>query len=575
MPLATVLIRACTRRAAQEFERATYDPSGSQMGTLFGIIRKNRDTEYGRRYGFSAIRTVEEYRRQVPVVTYEDIREPIQRMTEGCENVLTAEKPIMFTRTSGTTGEPKYIPVTRTCRTAEHRSFAQTWVYHVLASHPKAAAAQVVSLVSPAVEGYTPGGLPYGSTSGCIYRNMPAIVRQYYAIPYRVFEISDYQAKYYVIMRLAMQQKVSAICTANPSSIVKMCEKGNEFGERIIRDIHDGTLCDDFAIEPEIRCMIQARLKPKPKTARFLESVRRKRKGLLLPHDYWRVLGVIGCWKGGTVGHYIDKFGKWFDPDGVRTVPVRDWGYLSSETRGSIAVTDSGSAGILTVTTSFYEFVPVEEFAALKSPGSCRFLTADQLEDGREYYVFVTTTGGLYRYNMNDIVRVEGFYNRTAQIVFVRKGRGMTNITGEKLSANQVIDAVRSGCNRCGLAVVHFRAEADVDNSRYVLRVEFCEPVGREKARGFLGCFDEHLKLVNIEYRCKRNSMRLADPVLHMMRNGWYDKDQCRRVENGGRAFQSKADVLVGSVASTGESELECIIRMTPERETPARMAQT
>ena len=62
----------------------------------------------------------------------------------------------------------------------------------------------------------------------------------------------------------------------------------------------------------------------------------------------------------------------------------------------------------------------------------------------REYYIFFTTTSGLYRYDINDVIKVTGRYNQTPQIIFLRKGRGMTNITGEKLSVNQVIEAVQS-----------------------------------------------------------------------------------------------------------------------------------
>ena len=64
------------------------------------------------------------------------------------------------------------------------------------------------------------------------------------------------------------------------------------------------------------------------------------RSGKLLPADYWPNLALIGCWKGGTVGSYIKKFPQWFDPDDDGMVPVRDWGYLSSEARGSIPLSD-------------------------------------------------------------------------------------------------------------------------------------------------------------------------------------------------------------------------------------------
>jgi hypothetical protein len=86
--------------------------------------------------------------------------------------------------------------------------------------------------------------------------------------------------------------------------------------------------------------------------------------------------------------------------------------------------------------------------------------------------VFITTTGGLYRYDINDIVRVEGFYNEAPVITFQRKGRGMTSLTGEKVSDTQVIEAVTSAAAEAGVELAHFRALADVDAARYVFQVE-------------------------------------------------------------------------------------------------------
>ena len=54
-------------------------------------------------------------------------------------------------------------------------------------------------------------------------------MRRAYAIPYEAFEIADYQAKYYVIMRTSVEQDVRLVGTANPSSVLKMCEKADEY----------------------------------------------------------------------------------------------------------------------------------------------------------------------------------------------------------------------------------------------------------------------------------------------------------------------------------------------------------
>ncbi|UCF94595.1 MAG: GH3 auxin-responsive promoter family protein [Desulfobacterales bacterium] len=545
MSLTGLVIKFMSQKPAGRFEQATRDPVRVQTDRILSTVRKNAETEYGRRYGFAKIRTIEDYQKQVPIITYEEIKADMQRVVAGEKNIFTAEDPVMFAQTSGTTGDPKYIPITPTCRGRAHQDVMRTWTYHAQKDHSEIFARKVVSLVSPAVEGYTPSGIPYGATSGVMYKNMPGIIRRAYSIPYEVFEIEDYGAKYYAIMRVSLEHDVRFLATANPSSVIKMCEKADEYSEAIIRDIHDGTLADSLAIEARVRQTIAKKLRPNPARARELQDARRRRSGVLKPADYWPALSLIGCWKGGTVGHYLARFPEWFDPDGRREIPTRDFGYLSSEARGSVPLADEGSKGVLTIATNFFEFVEVEELEAHRDrPSAWHCLTAGDIEEGREYYILMTTTGGLYRYDINDVIRVEGRYNETPEIVFSRKGRGMTNITGEKVSVNQIITAFQNVSRETGATPDHFKAEADGKQSRYVFRVEFTTQIEPPTQQAILAGLDRHLKAINIEYKAKRDSQRLAAPVLHVMKEGWYERERKRQVEGGMRAFQAKTQLL-------------------------------
>jgi len=545
MSLLGTVISIATRRSARRFDDATRDARGTQTRLLMDIVRRNADTEYGRRHGFGDVKSVEDYQRRVPLITYEDIKGDVTRVTEGARNVLSAEDPVMFAQTSGTTGDPKFIPVTPSDQGQAHSDQMRTWLYTARRDHPTIFDGKVVSLVSPAVEGHAPCGLPFGSTSGHIYKHMSPVVKRVYGIPYEVFEIEDYQAKYYAIMRIAVTQDVRMLATANPSSILKLAEKAEEFAEEIVKDVHDGTLSAGMRIDPAIRSHLEGLFRPDAARAKALAAMRAKRDGRLLPGDYWPRLALIGCWKGGTVGHYLSKFDAWFRPDGGASVPVRDWGYLSSECRGSIPLSDEGSKGALTVAANFFEFAPVADVESQPDdPQKWNYLIAPDLEPGGEYYIFVTTTSGLYRYDINDVIRVEGRYQDTPEIVFLRKGRGMTNITGEKLSVNQVIAAVEQVTRDTGLVAAHFKAEADTDASRYVLKVEFDRQPARDDCHGFLAGFDAFLKGINIEYAAKRDSARLNAPVLQVMREGWYERARRKQVAGGKRAFQAKTEVL-------------------------------
>ena len=207
-------------------------------------------------------------------------------------------------------------------------------------------------------------------------------------------------------------------------------------------------------------------------------------------------------------------------------------------------LSDEGSAGVLTVGTNVFEFVAAPELDSRpEDRDSWTFLDAVELEEGSEYYLFVTTTGGLYRYDMNDVVLVAGRCHATPTIVFRRKGRGMTSITGEKLSVNQVIEAFANVSGALGMVVPHFRAEADVEQARYVFKVE-TPSWSAVEGRRFLDSLDAELSRLNLEYKAKRDSLRLGRPLLQVMKQGWYDRQKQARIQAGGRLFQAKTILL-------------------------------
>jgi hypothetical protein len=563
--IAKALVSIVGNRAAARFDEATKSVAESQRRKLREILQHNAATEYGREFGFASIGTLAEYAQSVPVVTYEDIAERVKRMAGGESKVLTSEDPVMFARTSGTTGEPKLIPVTPTCRRV-HADQMRTWLYHAQNDHPGMFAEKVLSLVSPAVEGRTSRGIPYGSTSGHIYRHLPALIRKTYLVPYPVFEIEDHETEFYVLMRLALCANVTFLCTANPSSITKLYEFTQEHADDLIRDVRDGSLKDELELSKETRALVQERCSPDPERAQALEAMRGRRDGKLLPADYWPLLELIGCWKGGTVGAHVGGFGEWFDPDGKAPKAVRDMGYLSSEARGSIPLSDESSGGVLTVGTNVFEFVDIDQIEAHpKNPERWTFLGAHEVDSPRDYYVFVTTTGGLYRYDINDIVRVEGFHNEAPVITFQRKGRGMTSITGEKVSDNQVIEAVTAAAADAGVELAHFRALADAEAARYVFQVEAKGgAISKSQGRGLLEAIEHKLTSLNIEYEAKRKSQRLEAPELQVMKAGWHERGM---ESQGKRLFQSKSVVLQPSEEqeSTTDGEEMCIARIELE----------
>ncbi|MGI9537295.1 MAG: GH3 auxin-responsive promoter family protein, partial [Desulfocapsaceae bacterium] len=165
------------------------------------------------------------------------------------------------------------------------------------------------------------------------------------------------------------------------------------------------------------------------------------------------------------------------------------------------------------------------------------------------------TAGGLYRYDINDVSEVVGDYRGTPQIVFKRKGRGMTNLTGEKVSVNQIIDAIEMTATSVEIIVSHFRSEPDLGKSRYVFKIESNAEYPQDKWASFLQSLDHQLGELNIEYKAKRASGRLGNPLLQVMKQGWYDRGKEALVADGKRLFQAKTVLLDSKMGYQCEPE--------------------
>jgi hypothetical protein len=552
-----ILLRAAaflTRRQWTRWHDLTAKPQEIQNRLLFDLIKRNRATRFGRDHRFEAIRSLNDYRARVSVGDYERLRPYIEYAQNGEANALTAEPVLMFTMTSGSTGRPKLIPVTETTR-RNHRQLTRLWYYRALIDHPDLFSGKLLGLVSPAVEGRTAGSIPFGAASGLIYQSSPSWIQNAYAVPYKISEVKNFEAKYYLTMRLALEHDITFLGTPNPSTILKLVETVNQSKHEIIKDICDGTIASRLNLPPELRGALARRLRKNPARARRLESLI-KNDGTLRPREYWPRLQLIGCWKGGTVGVRLKEFARWFG----KTTPVRDLGYMASEAQMTLPISDAGSAGILAIDENFYEFIPESEIDS----AAPAILTCAELEVGSNYYLVLTTAGGLYRYDINDVVRVAGFYNQTPLIEFVRKGRDVTNITGEKLHVNQVIQAMTQGQSAAGITIQHFRACADVEKSLYSFFVELAGVMpAQERLIQLLQELDASLREINVEYAQKRESRRLGAPVLCVMKPGWFQRKANAALQPGTRDMQFKPQLL--SATPEEVSEIQFVVNTAGE----------
>lgn len=526
-----------TRAHWHAFLRRCRHLEQSQRGLLARLLRRSARTTFGNTYELDRIESAEDYAVAVPISTWETLAPYVERIIQGNARVLTNDPlPPMLNRTSGTTGRPKLIPVT--AEVVRGNALVQRlWAYAASTSHAASLSGKRIPLVSKAIEGYTPHtGIPYGSLSGLMFRDAHPLAVSRHAYPYAVTEIDDSAARRYALMRCALPHRVSFIPGSNPNALVGLFESADAFKADLIRDIHDGTLSDSYDIAGPIRRQLTRGFKPNPRRARMLERCVAQ-VGRLRPREYWPDLRLIGCWKGGTLGHLAAPLYDWCSPD----LALRDSGYIAAEAQVTIPIGDEGTSGLLTIHSNFFELVPEGEFGR----PDATVLMAHQLEPGVSYQILLTTPAGLYRYAIDDVVEVTGFYAGAPLVRFLRRGRDRLSLQGEKVTASQALEAVRAACREVGVRPTHFMLVGETRTACYHL---YLEPAGvdpgREIMHRLLERFVAHMCRVNPAFRRHLDLGLLRPCALSVMASGWLGAILEAQIGQGMRDTQLKPSII-------------------------------
>jgi hypothetical protein len=543
-PLRSVLsklIAPPVRRQLNRFEAATREPQRVQESLLQRILAFHAETGFGRDHHFRSLRTAEDFRRRMPVASYDYFEPYMERVRRGEVRALLADAVIhMFALTSGTTAARKFIPVTPQYL-ADYRRGWNVWGLKALRDHPAIRLLPIVQLSGDWDELRTERDVPCGAVTGLTATMQKRIIRWLYCVPACVGRIKDPAAKCYVVLRLSLPYRASMVIAANPSTLVNLAKAGDQQKERLIRDIHDGTLDPDLDLPGDIRSQLRPYLYRHRDRAAELGAIA-QRTGTLYPKDYWPQECLLGNWTGGSVGAYMQQYPRYFG-----AMPVRDVGLIASEGRMTIPMTDGTPSGALDVTSHYFEFMPEEE---AHSPQPT-VVPAHEVREGRQYYILLTTSYGLYRYHIHDLVRVTGFHNRTPLVEFLSKGANFANITGEKLSEYQVVQSMAAVLRDMNLSLTAYSLAPcwDDDLPYYGLFVERGDFDGPAQGLRLAKRVDQELERVNIEYSSKRSSQRLGPIRLNLLPPGtWSAWDRQRQVQAGGTLEQYKHPCLIADI---------------------------
>jgi hypothetical protein len=507
-----------------------------QRAVLRGKLLAAAESDFGRRHGFRSVRSVVDFRRQVPITDFEYYRPYVERVKQGETTAMFGprQRVRMFALTSGTTARPKSIPVTDTFLREYTRGW-RIWGLQAHRDHLPLLGQSYVHLASDWQETRTAAGIWCGNISGLAAETRPAIIRSAFLIPPIVSKIPDWDARQYVALRLSLAVgNVGMVITANPMTLIGLARLADQRSESLLRDLYDGTLAGDVEIPTPIRQRLARRLGQRHRTrCRQLEQIV-TRMGRLAPREFWPQLSLIAVWTGGSAATFLPQVEQYYGP-----CPLRDHGLSASEGRMTIPLHDGTSAGVLDFLSSYFEFIPAEEHGS----NHPTVLEAHQLQSGQSYYILLTTSSGLYRYDIQDVVRCVGFQGTAPVLEFLHKGAHCSNVTGEKLTEFQVATAVRLGFRELGWPAEHVMLAPVLGTQPgYELLIE-TRP-DRCSVR-LARCIDDHLSRMNCEYANRLATGRLRPLVARELPRGtWTSHRERKLAQHGGSPEQYKHTFL-------------------------------
>jgi hypothetical protein len=435
---------------AVRFRRATARVRVEQARVLRRLLHDNAATEFGRRHGFARIASVHEYQQRVPLRTYEDYGPAVEHVAAGIPNVLTREPVRLLEPTSGSTGATKLVPYTASLQ-REFQTGIRSWIADLFRHQPALMAGQAYWSASPVAtaNARSPGGIPIGFDDDASYVGgwQQRLVGAVMAVPAAVRHIADMDAfRYATLLALVRSANLRLMSVWNPTFLTLLLERLPDCGDALARD-----------------------LRPDPRRADALGAALRAATPAERHAILWPRLSLISCWTDASAATPAVHLASLFPH-----ARIQGKGLIATEAFISLPL--AGHAGsALAVRSHFLEFIEVN--AAHEWSSRAPFL-AHELEPGRRYAVVVSTGGGFYRYQLDDVVEVVGRVAECPLIRFIGRRGHVSDFFGEKLNEAYVTAVLHDTLDACGIAPAFAMLACDdtLSPPAYVLYIETNSP---------------------------------------------------------------------------------------------------
>jgi hypothetical protein len=418
---------AAARRHHRRFLDALDDPAAAQEALLRRILRANAGTRAGRRLGLGSIDSPTAFRRRVPICRYEDLEEDLAAIRAGEPGVLTAQPVTRLVPSGGSTGGAKLLPYTRELG----RSFARgvgAWMVDLASRYPGIRSGPAYWSVSPAMEPpRVSSQVPVGFEDDAAYlgRWLAPLVSRTLLAPAVLRHARPLESFQYATLRcLLAARELRLVSVWHPSFLTLLLDARRALWPSLLEDLAAGTLTPPEPLSQQVHQELSRSLRPDPRRAAELRSLGPE----AAVHELWPRLTVISAWGDGAARAPCAELTRRVAP-----VPVQPKGLLATE--AFVTLPFQGSYPVALTST----YVELLDDSGTAHP-------VHRAEAGCTYEVVLTTAGGLYRYRLGDLVRVErllpGRNGATPSLRLVGRADRVVDRVGEKLSEAFVAQAL-------------------------------------------------------------------------------------------------------------------------------------
>ena len=373
-----------------------------QNRLLLSLINKAKNTKFGKDHNFSEISNYSDWKKNIPVRDYEDLKIYVQEIIDGKKDVLWPGRPLYFCKTSGTTSGTKYIPISKESM-PHHITAARDAILSYIAETKNTSIVNgKMIFLQGSPELSKTGDILTGRLSGIVAHHTPSYLKKNQLPSYKTNCLENWEDKVDAILEETLNENMSLI-SGIPPWVQMYFEKLQDKTGKLIKDIF-----------PKFDLFIYGGVNYEPYRQTFEKLIGKKVAGIEL---YPASEGFIA--------------------------------YQDSQTeKGMLLCINHGI---------FYEFIPSEEFFN-KNP--TRISLAD-VEIGVNYVIILNTDAGLWGYNIGDTIKFVSI--DPYRIVVTGRIKHFTSAFGEHVIAEEVEKSLQETIAKIPAQVNEFHVAPQVN----------------------------------------------------------------------------------------------------------------